>query len=61
MLMMLSQGLGEYGALSGGGGGFAGIADTLSSIEDTVRHAEPRTWVIVAIGLFVLWFLFLRR
>ena len=57
---MLSQGLGEYGTLSGGGGMLGGLADTLSTIEDTVRDTEPRTWVIVAIGLFVLWFLFLR-
>jgi len=60
-MMMLAQGLGEYGALSGGGGVFSGLASSLSSIEDVVRDAEPRTWVILFGGAFLLWFLFLRR
>jgi hypothetical protein len=59
--MLLAQALGEYGALTGGGGVVAGLADALSTIEDTARHTEPSTWAFVGGGLFLLWFVFLRR
>ncbi len=58
--MVLAQGLGEYGALSRGGGVSSGLAHTLSTIERAVRDTEPRTWIVVAFGVFFVWFLFLR-
>jgi hypothetical protein len=64
----LAQGLGEYGALGGGavrssgdgGGAFSSLALALAAIEDTVRTAEPRTWIIIASVSAVLFFLFRR-
>jgi hypothetical protein len=58
--MLLAQGLGEYGALSGGGG-LSGLADVLDNLEDTIRDAGPTAWVAIFFGVFVLWFVFLRR
>jgi hypothetical protein len=58
--MILAQGLGEYGALGGGGGAFSSVASTLAAIVGTVQNAEPRTWIITSIGAVLFWFLFLR-
>ena len=65
---MLAQGLGEYGAVSGGtagggsgGGAFSSLASALAAIEDSVRNAEPRTWIIASVSAVLFWFLFLRR
>ena len=59
----MAQGLGEYGAIAGGGSG--GVSSTLheivSTIEDALRNPTPKTWIGIAIFLFILWFLFLRR
>ena len=59
--MMLAQGLGEYGALSGGGGASSSLPPVLAAIENTVRDVEPRTWIIVSVSAVLFWFLFLRR
>jgi hypothetical protein len=64
--MLLAQGLGEYGAVAGGGGGaFSSLASALASalaaVEGTVRHAEPRRWIIASVSAVLFWFLFLRR
>ncbi len=58
---MLAQGLGEYGAVGGGGGAFSSLASALEAIEDTVRNAEPRTWIIASVSAVLFWFLFLRK
>lgn len=57
--MMLAQGLGEYGALSGGRA-LSGLDSVVGVIEDAVRDAEPSTWFAVFIGAFLVWFVFLR-
>jgi hypothetical protein len=59
--MLLAQGLGEYGAVSGGGGGFSGLVDLLDNVEYTVRDAGPTAWFAIVFGVLVLWFVFLRR
>jgi hypothetical protein len=59
--MMLAQGLGEYGAVGGGGGAFSSFASALAAIEGTLRDAEPRTWIIASVSAILFWFLFLRR
>lgn len=56
--MVIAQGLGEYGALTGG---FSGIANLLEDVEYTIRDAGPTAWVAMFFGVFVLWFVFLRR
>jgi hypothetical protein len=62
--MLLAQGLGEYGALSGGlsggGGGFSRLADVFDNLEDAIRDAGPTAWVAIFFGVFVLWFVFFR-
>jgi hypothetical protein len=59
--MLLAQTLGEYGAASGGVRGvIAGLMNALNSFGDTLRHAEPKTWLMVGGVVLVLWF-FLRR
>ena len=54
--MLIAQGLGEYGALAGGGS--SGIRDFLGNLEYTLRDANPSTWVAVLFGVVVLWFVF---
>jgi hypothetical protein len=56
--MLIAQGLGEYGAVSGGG--FSGIANLLENVEYTIREGGPATWVAMFLGAFVIWFVFLR-
>lgn len=56
--MLIAQGLGEYGAVSGGG--FSGIANLLENVEYTIRDGGPGTWVVIVLGAFVVWFVFLR-
>jgi hypothetical protein len=57
--MLIAQGLGEYGALAGGGS--SGLRDLLGNLEDTMRDADPSMWLAVLFGLVVLWFVFLRK
>ena len=59
----MAQGLGEYGSLAGGGsGGVSGrLSDLMSTIETALRNPTPKTWVGVAIIVFILWFIFFRR
>jgi hypothetical protein len=57
--MLIAQGLGEYGALAGGGS--SGFRDFLGNLEYTMRDADPSTWVAVLFGVVVLWFVFLRK
>src|SRR5262245_3887946 len=59
-IMMLAQGLVEYGAVGGGGGAFSSLASALAAITGTVRNAEPRTWIIASVSAVLLWFLFVR-
>jgi hypothetical protein len=58
--MLLAQGLGEYGALAGGGG-FSGLADFLDNVGDTIRDAGPTGWMMMFFGVVVVWFVFFRR
>jgi hypothetical protein len=57
--MLIAQGLGEYGALAGGGS--SRFTDFLDTVEYTIRGAEPTTWIAVTGGLLVVWFLFFRK
>jgi len=57
--MLIAQGLGEYGALAGGGS--SRVAEVLDNIQYTVRGAEPSTWILVSVGLLAAWFLFFRK
>ena len=59
----MAQGLGEYGAIAGGGSGdvSSGLREIVSTIEDALRNPTPKTWIGIALFLFILWFLFLRR
>jgi len=56
--MLIAQGLGEYGTLSGGG--FSRIANFLDNVEYTIRDGGPVTWAALFFGVFVVWFVFLR-
>lgn len=61
-MVMMAQGLGEYGIASGGSGGVAGgLSDIMSAIENALRNPTPKTWIGVAVFFFVLWFIFIRR
>ena len=55
--MLMAQGLGEYGALSGG---VSGITNLFENIEYTIREGGPSTWAMIGLGLLVLWFMFFR-
>ena len=55
--MLIAQGLGEYGAVSGGV--FSGIASLFDNVEYTIRDGGPGTWAAILFGVFVVWF-FLR-
>jgi hypothetical protein len=57
--MLIAQGLGEYGALTGGGS--SGFGTVLENLEYTIRRADVPTWVLVSVGVFALWFLFFRK
>jgi hypothetical protein len=57
--MLIAQGLGEYGALTGGGS--SRMTDFADSIGSTIQDMEPTTWLMVLGGLLVVWFLFFRR
>ena len=62
--MRLAQGLGEYGMLAGGkagGGEPSALREIVTAVEDFFRNATPTTWAMIGLGLFALWFLFLRR
>jgi hypothetical protein len=60
--MILAQSLGEYGAVSGGAlaNALAAVSDAFNTVTDTVRHAEPLTWVAVGGVALVLWIAFRR-
>jgi hypothetical protein len=53
--MLIAQGLGEYGALSGGG-----LANFFDNIEYSIRDGNPTTWAAIFCGVVVIWFFFLR-
>ena len=57
--MLIAQGLGEYGALAGGGS--SGLGRVLFDLENMVRDAGPSTWMLVSVALLAVWFLFLRK
>ena len=59
----MEQGLGEYGAIASGESGNVAdrLSDIASAIEDALRNPTPKTWIGVAIFLFILWFIFIRR
>jgi hypothetical protein len=56
--MLIAQGLGEYGALSGGVS--SGIANLMDNVEYTIRDAGPGTWAATFLGVLLIWFFFLR-
>ncbi|HVG71087.1 MAG TPA: hypothetical protein VM819_09260 [Vicinamibacterales bacterium] len=63
--MLLAQGLGEYGMLVGQKGGAGGdssaVRDIVQKVQDFVQNATPAQWAMIGGGLFLLWFVFLRR
>jgi hypothetical protein len=56
--MLIAQGLGEYGALSGGAS--SGIANLIDNVEYTIRDAGPGTWAAIFLSVLFVWFFFLR-
>ena len=56
--MLVAQGLGEYGALAGGGS--SRFAEVLDSMQYAIRDAKLSTWVLVSVGVLIVWFLFFR-
>ena len=56
--MLIAQGLGEYGALSGGS---SSLADIFDRVEYAVRDTTAGTWVAVFAVVLVVWFLFRSR
>lgn len=63
--MFLAQGLGEYGMLVGQKGGSdvssSRLREIVQAVEDFIQHATPTQWAMIGGGLFLLWFVFLRR
>jgi hypothetical protein len=63
--MILAQGLGEYGMLvgqkGGSGGSSSGLRDIVLAVENFIQNATPTQWAMIGGGLFLLWFIFLRR
>ena len=63
--MLLAQGLGEYGMLVGQKGGSGGdssaLRDIVEGIQNFVENATPTQWAMIGGGVFLLWFVFLRR
>ena len=63
--MLLAQGLGEYGMLLGqkgvSGGDSSTVRDIVQGIQNFVENATPTQWAMIGGGLFLLWFVFLRR
>jgi hypothetical protein len=57
--MLIAQGLGEYGALAGGGS--SRLGEVLDNIDYTIRGAQPSTWIMVSAALLAVWFLFFRK
>jgi len=57
--MLIAQGLGEYGALAGGGS--SRLGEVLENIEYSLRGTEASTWLMVSLGLLAAWFLFFRK
>jgi hypothetical protein len=55
--MLIAQAAGEYGVLTALA---SGLANTWSFVEEQARQTEPTTWLFVAIGLAVVWFIFRR-
>lgn len=56
--MLIAQGLGEYGALSGGAS--SGLASLMDNVDSAIRDASPTTWTAVLAGVFIVWFFFFR-
>jgi hypothetical protein len=56
--VLIAQGLGEYGALAGGGS--SGLAGLFDRVDYAVRDATPATWVAVFAAVMVVWFVFFR-
>ena len=63
--MILAQGLGEYGMLVGQRGGSdassSRLREIVQAVEDFIQNATLTQWAMVGGGLFLLWFIFLRR
>lgn len=63
--MIFAQGLGEYGMLVGQRGAAEGgssiVRDIVQRVEEFIQHATPTQWAMIGGGLFLLWFVFLRR
>ena len=63
--MLLAQGLGEYGMLVGqkavSGEGSSTVRDIVQGVQDFIQNATPTQWAMIGGGLFLLWFVFLRR
>ncbi len=57
--MLIAQGLGEYGALAGGGSSW--FREVVDNLEYTFGGTQPSTWILVSVGVLALWFLFFRK
>ena len=57
--MLIAQGLGEYGALTGGSS--SRFTELVDSVGSTIQDMEPSSWLMVCGALFILWFVFLRK
>jgi hypothetical protein len=55
--VLIAQGLGEYGALSGGG---TSLSELIDRVDYAVRDTTPSTWVAVFAVVLVVWFVFFR-
>ena len=55
--VLIAQALGEYGNLVGGESTFGPV----QAIEEFFRDATPKTWAVIAVIVFALYWLFLRR
>ena len=56
--MLIAQALFEYGGMAGL---IAAVSTIPSVIENFARQLDPSTWAMVAVGVFVLWFIIGRR
>ena len=56
--MLIAQALLEYGTMAGL---IAAVSTIPSVIENYARQLDPSTWAMVAVGVFVLWFIIGRR
>ena len=63
-MMLIAQGLGEYGALAGRGATSevsSGLRDLVMLVQEFFRDATPAQWGLMGGGAFLLWLVFFRK